>query len=139
MVTSKDLALADIYNIEAGLVVALQGKPHRDIAKAIGIGENLYYKLRSTNDLFKQIVDRARAEGHEVIAESVLTIVEDNPDLLPQSLKIKLEAITTYLKWMNPTVYGDRMIIREEKIDLSGALKDAATRVINITPIDPLS
>jgi hypothetical protein len=110
MVTGELTVLSDIVDIEEGLIVALQGKPHRDIAKAMGLSERAYYKLRSQHDLFRQAVDRARFEGHEAIADSVLTIVDDNPDLGPQSIKIKLDAITTWLKWM-----------------------------INITPVDPLS
>jgi hypothetical protein len=133
-------SLSDLYDIEEGLTVALQGRQHKYIAAAMGMSERTYFRLRFSDALFKEAIDRARDEGHEAIADTVPTIVEDNPTLSPQALKIKLDAIITWLKWMNPAKYGDRLIVREEKVDLAGALVEAKHRVLDITPssnVDP--
>jgi hypothetical protein len=131
-------SLAELYDLEEGLTVALQGKPHKEIAKALGMCERAYYRLRFTDALFKHAVDRAREEGHEAIADSVLTIVDDNLFLNPQSVKIKLDAIVKWLGWMNPDKYGDRVTVRQELVDLKGALNEAKTRVLDITPKPPI-
>lgn len=133
--------IAELYNIEAGIEAALQGKSHKQIAEAMGLKEWNYYKLRSRHTLFRDTVNRARHEGLEVLKESVLTLVDENAELSPQLVKIKADLLLWYLKVSDPAQFGDRMTIREEHVDLKGALLDAKTRVINVSQtsqrIDP--
>jgi hypothetical protein len=136
--TTDLVTIPEIYDLEAGLTAAIQGKPHKEIARAIGLSERQYYTWRQKDDLFKNAVDRARADGLEVIQDSVLTIVDDNLSLPPQLVKIKLDAIMWFLKVADPIKYGDRLIVREEKVDLAGALQSAKTRVLDITPKPPI-
>jgi hypothetical protein len=137
----KDRPIAELYDLEAGLLAALEGKPHKEIAKAIGVSHRQYSEWRFRDASFKDAIDRARAEGLECIQDSVLTIVEDNINLMPpQAIKTKLDAIMWFLKVADPIKYGDRLIVREEKVDLAGALVEAKTRVLDITPksnVDP--
>lgn len=129
--------ISDLYDIEAGLEAAIRGKSHIEIAEAIGISERHYYRLRSTHALFKESVDHARREGLEALKDSVLGLVDANKELSPQLVKIKADLLLWYLKVSDPMQFGDRMTIREEHVDLKGALLEAKTRVINVSPSTP--
>jgi hypothetical protein len=76
-----------------------------------------------------------------VIAEEVLTLVDDHPGEDAITLRVRSENMKWYLSKVYPSVYGERITIREEHVDLSDALNEARRRVVNppllVAPCNP--
>jgi hypothetical protein len=129
-----------IYDVEAALGAALEGCSYRDIAKAFGCCRRTLIHIRQKYPLFEDALTRARDIGMDAFADEQRHIVDDNLDLAPVMVRTKWEVNKWLLSVHDPAKYGDRLIVREEKVDLAGALTEAKTRVLDITPksnVDP--
>lgn len=124
----------DAEKVEAAIAQAFEGKTYSRIIETLGISSDLFLRLRNADAAFNQRFIQAREAGGEAILESLLTLVEDNPDLDPNLLRIKAECTRFYVVKAFPNKYGDRLEVKHALVDIGSAIADAKQRVIDITP-----
>jgi len=124
-------------NIQKALDVASKGGLTRDIVAALGCGETTYWRLRQKDAVFERELQRARAIGRELTAESLTTLVDDDPFGDPQLLKLKSDNLKWYLGVCDPAKYGQRQTLTVESVDIGAALTEAKdrARLVDITPM----
>jgi hypothetical protein len=120
------------YNIEAGLAEACAGKPLRSIAQVMGCTIRHLQRLLTRDTEFNQAMLRARMSGNQIIADEILTLADDHVEADPQWLRVKADNMKWYLKVMQPAIFGDKIQMQVEHVDLKGALIEARTRVITL-------
>lgn len=118
--------------MEQALDLAAEGQPFKAIAKAVGVVHRTLWAIIERDAVFKESMRHARACGYQVIADSVLTLHEEFPDCDPQWLRTIGDNRKWYLKVMCPAIFGDKIQMQVENVDLKGALLEARTRVITI-------
>ena len=133
------LTVADLIpgNLERALTLASEGKPHAKIIEALGVSSATYYNLKHADTSFASRMERAREQGAESIMESMLTLIEDNPDLDPNVLRIKADAYKFYLTRAWSSKYGDQIKVTNVAVDIGTAITDGRQRAgvtIDITP-----
>jgi hypothetical protein len=116
--------------IEEALDVAATGLPLRHVAKVLDCSTKHLFRLTERDAVFKQSLLQARIWGYYCIADEMLTIAEDYKEVDPQFTRVIIEGKKWFLSKMHPSVFGDKLTIREESVDLKGALVEARTRVI---------
>jgi len=124
-------------DLDEVLELAITGQPIQKIIKAMGLSLNAYDKLLNTYPLLKEQITRARNEGYHSLADSMLTLLEDNPEQSPHALRIKFESTKWYLSCRVPQVYGEKIFMQTEDINLRDAMLEAKKRAqaIDVTPI----
>lgn len=124
----------DQLDIETGLEVASEGKYTRDIADALGISVRQYNRLLRKHPDFERAMVQARAQGMHILAEKLATLVEDHPITEIEDLRLMFDTKKWHLSKVFPSVYGDKVAIQVEYVDVAGAMnaaKERALKVIN--------
>jgi hypothetical protein len=111
------------------LNLALRGRPLKEIREAIGCSERQFLDLKTNDTTFAVEFSRARQEGLEEQADSLLTIHEIEPDVQ------KARLISDNTKWLlakrKPETYGDRIDLNvNQTVDIGGALAEAKRRAL---------
>lgn len=111
------------------LALALEGKTISKITAELGITRQSLWDYRNANIPFSDNFARALAEGMEELADSLLDIVDLQPDV--QKAKVQSDNIKFILSKRKPQVYGDRVDINvKQTIDIGGALREARQRAM---------
>ena len=115
----KDLAIS----------LAMQGKTLPQIRDALQLHQFDFYKMRQADPQFDADFARARAEGCDELVDSLLTVMESEPDV--QRARLYSENVRWMASKRKPTVYGDRIDLNvNQTIDIGSALADARARAL---------
>lgn len=111
------------------------GKTLSAVRKELNINPREWWETIQQDPLFAEDIKNARLHACEALADNVLTIADDYSD--PQQARIKLESVSKYLGWMDPSRYGNRIDIAvTQTIDIAGAIERATQRIaIDVTPL----
>jgi hypothetical protein len=123
-------------NFTAALEVASEGKFLKEVCNAIGC-KNLSQlrTIRENNPDFDIQLQRAREDGFMLLAEKLMTIVEDNPTIHPFLIKLKAENLKWLLSKLHYQVFGDRLELNvTEKVNIIGAITESRSRLRIINP-----
>ena len=128
-----------IEEIDAALDLASTGAPIKDIAASLCLSVLGFQKMLQRDPILSQRFRQARETGYIVRGESLREIAHLNPYGDPNHLKVVLDTEKWLLSKLNPQVFGDRIALQVESVDVSGALKEARdrARVIDVTPQVP--
>lgn len=118
--------------IEAALDVAATGQPLKYVAAVLKCSTKHLFRLTERDAVFKQSLLQARIWGYYCIADEMLTIADDYKDTDPQFTRVIIDGKKWFLSKMHPAIFGDKVAIQVEHVDLKGALLDARTRVISV-------
>lgn len=128
-----------INEIDAALDLASNGVPIKEIASVLGLSILMFQRLLQKDPILASRFKQARETGFMTRAESLRELARS--DEIPDTNKLKLVLDTE--KWllskMHPAIFGDRIAVQVETVDVSGALDDAKKRagLIDITPQTP--
>lgn len=119
---------------ELALKLAAEGKSLDKIREAISVGlsepigaEGFRNYLKRHPEYASDFAD-ARQDGLEELADKLLTITDDEPDVL--RARLKSENTRWVLSKRKPHVYGDRLDLNVTKtVDIGAALLEARSRV----------
>ncbi len=128
-----------VYDKEAAIEAAYKGLPLRKILEALGCSDRQFRRMLLTDTSFCQEYNLARDTGGEVLVESLLTIVEDNPTITDSNiLRLKSDNIKFCAVKLFPHKYGDRLEVKHSYVDIGSALSEAKGRAtIDVTPQIP--
>jgi hypothetical protein len=99
----------------------------KKLRDSIKCSSQSFYTLIDRSPLFASRLSRARNESLEDLADSLLTILDDEPDTL--RARLKSENIKWILSKRKPSTYGDKLEVSvNQTIDISQALSDARNR-----------
>jgi hypothetical protein len=111
------------------LDLAAAGKGLPEIQKALGVDHSYFWKFRIQNPNFGEEFARARQEGIEQLADSLLTITRDESDVY--KARLQSENIRWLISKRKPTVYGDKIDINlNQTVDIGAALLEAKQRAV---------
>jgi hypothetical protein len=116
------------------LEMACAGEPIKKIIEAILVSEHEFWLYKEHNPDFQSNFERARQEGLEHMADSLITIYDHEQDV--QRARGKSDNFKWLLSKRKPQVYGDKIDINvNQTIDISGALNEARQRSLNASQI----
>ena len=107
--------------------MAVEGESLTRITKELCLSANAFWRARKSDPVFQKTFERARREGLEHIADGLLTITDEEPDVYRARLK------SDNAKWLlskrKPEVYGDRVEVNvNQTVDIRSALDTARQR-----------
>lgn len=128
------------------LEFASQGAAFKDIARKVGMNVWKFSELLKRDPILKRELQQAREIGFTIRAENLSEIVQNNAFNDANHLRVIVDTEKWILSKLHPAIFGDRIAVQVETVDISGAMQEAkqrALRVINpeIVAIDtvPLS
>lgn len=111
------------------LNLAINGEPLQRILSAIEMRHRDFHNALQQDVLFLSEYERARSEGLEVLADSLILIPEDVQDV--QKAKLKSDNIKFLLSKRKPMTYGDRIDVNlTQTVDIGSALDAARSRIL---------
>jgi hypothetical protein len=114
---------------KAAIRMAIEGRTLQQIHEELGCTCEAFYRLRQRDPAFAATFAAARGEGLELIADSLLTITETEPDVY--RARVKSENIRWILSKRKPTTYGDKIDINvTQTVDIGAALIEAKSRAV---------
>lgn len=119
----------DMLNVEAALDKAAEGATVREIADALGCSMRNYHRYLESSASFAQAIRQARTNGFNLYADETKTLIKDSPFADIDELRLEFDIRKWYLSKMHSSVFGDRLAVSIEHVDVSGALQDARSRV----------
>lgn len=109
--------------------MALNGKTLGEIAATLGTDHETFWRWKERDPKFSQEFGRARSEGLELIADTLLTMVDDVPDV--NKARLKSDNIKWLLSKRKAHTYGDRLDVNvNHTVDIGGALAEARSRAL---------
>jgi hypothetical protein len=109
------------------LKLAAEGEPVQVILEALSLGHYEFWIARQEDDRFAMAFIQARQEGLEAVADTLLTLADQMPDV--QRARLKSENIRWILSKRKPYVYGDRIDVNvTNTVDVASALLEAKNR-----------
>lgn len=121
--------ISERYNTIGALECAATGGTAKEIAAAMGCSVTQLFREERKHAAFAQAIKQARAQGYLIRGESLLTIVEDNPNADMKELELKSSNIKWHLSKVHASVFGDKLALQVEHVDIRGALEEARSRV----------
>lgn len=116
----------------AAIELAKEGKVLKQIRAEIGINTDCWHRSFERDPRFAEQFAFARQIGLEEVADDLLTIGDDEPDVL--RARLKSENMRWILSKRKPSTYGDRIDLNiSQVIDIGTALSDARARALGIT------
>lgn len=112
-----------------------KGLTHKRAMEAAGVNwpRQWFSSLCHLSERFSCLYTDARRQGIHAMAEGVIDIAEDEPDVM--RAKLKADVTRWYVSKMDPRRYGDSLNLNvQEQISVSDALQQARERVINAQP-----
>lgn len=120
------------FNYREALEVAAEGGLSTEIALAMGCPVRRYNELLHKDAAYAGAMKRARAQGYELRAEKMLTIRQDNPTVDIKELELEFKINQWFLSKMHAAVFGDKLALTVEHVDVLGAMSDARSRVAKV-------
>jgi len=122
--------------IDAALDLTSNGVPIKDIASALGLSILGFQNLLRRDPILAGRFKQAREVGFITRAEALPELVRMNVFSDPNHLRIMVDTEKWLLSKLHPAVFGDKIALQVETVDVSGALKEAKERaqIIDITP-----
>lgn len=115
--------------IETAMNMALDGKPIVSILEAICLDSRSFWEYKQQDPLFQNDFEQARLEGLEMLADQLITIVDEYQDV--QKARAKSDNYKWLLSKRKPQIYGDKIDVNvNQTVDIGGALKEARQRAI---------
>lgn len=128
--------LSERYNTTAAIEAAESGAITREIAEAMGCSIRSLNKYERVHAAFGPAMKQARAQGYLARGETLLTIVKDNPNADIRELELTSNNTKWHLSKIHSSVFGDKLALHVEHVDLRGALEAARSRVpILVNPV----
>lgn len=126
----------EAIDFERAYEVASEGKiTYKAIAEALNCSQRRLRVLRQQHPDFDRTLLQAREDGFFALADSVLTIFEDNPGKSEHEIKIRSENIKWYLGKLFARVFGDKIDINvTERIDIKVAIAESRGRLRIVNP-----
>jgi len=128
-----------IEELDAALDLASTGAPIKEIASKLCLSVLGFQKLLQREPILANQFRQARETGYTIRAESLREIAHLNPYGDANHLKVVIDTEKWLLSKLHPQVFGDRIAVSVESVDVSGALKEAKdrARIIDVTPQVP--
>ncbi len=117
---------------ERALALAAAGRTMRQIAGELRCHVRDIYQQLAKNAAFERRFARARKEGLELLADDLITISDEQPDV--NRAKLKSDNVRWLLARRLPGQYGDRLAVDvSHSIDLRAALQGAEVRLRSVS------
>ena len=128
-----------IEEIDAALDLASTGAPIKDIAALLCVSVLGFQKMLQRDPILSNRFRQARETGYIIRAENLRQTAHLNEYGDVNHLRMVLDTEKWLLSKLHPQVFGDRIAVQVESVDVSGALKEAKdrARVIDVTPQAP--
>lgn len=125
-----------IEEIDAALDLAANGAPIKEVAASLGLSQLMFAKLLQRDPVLAGRMRQARELGYITRAESLSTEAKLNTYGDVNHLRVVIDTEKWLLSKLHPAVFGDKIALQVETVDVSGALKEAKERaqIIDITP-----
>lgn len=125
--------------IDAALDLASTGAPIKDIAASLCVSVLGFQKMLQRDPILYAKFRQARETGYTIRAESMREIANLNIYGDVNHLRMVLDTEKWLLSKLHPQVFGDRIAVQVESVDVGGALKEARdrARLIDVTPQVP--
>lgn len=112
--------------------LASQGKTIQQICDALGVTTRALYDATYKDPVFAREFTRARQEGLELHADSLINLADEADDIL--RARLKSENIRWLLSRRLPAQYGDKIALDVSgQIDLVGVLAEARQRLRSVS------
>ena len=119
------------------LELARKGKSLQEILSEMNVDAGTFQNIRDRDPSFKNLFENARADGLEYLADSLLTVVDDKPDV--QKARVHSDNLKWLLSKRKPQIYGDRIELNvNQTVDIGGALAEAKRRALPQSVPDPI-
>jgi hypothetical protein len=117
---------------DTAIEMASSGESLQTICDSICVAPQYFARYRANAPLFDASFERARLDGLELIADSLMTIADDVEDV--QRARLKSDNFKWLLSKRKPKIYGDKIDVNiTERVDISLALSEARARVMRAT------
>ena len=134
MIKGVDLKSLTIEQQKLAIDLALKGTSLREIMQKVGVSTGVFSRFKRDTHEFRDIFERARLEGLELLADDLLGLADDLSLDVNRS-KLKSDNIKWILSKRKAETYGDRIDVNINKtVDISTALLEAKSRVRDVTP-----
>jgi len=113
---------------ETLLAVALEGKPLKEIAAAVGLTVRTLFRIAESDITFRNALAQARDSGIDVLVDEMLTIARDE-NIPVDRARVLCDVIRWIAARRAQRRYGDRLDMNiNQSIDLAGTLIEARRR-----------
>ena len=113
---------------ETLLAVALEGKPLKEIAAAVGVSLSALFRLAEKDAQFRANLAQARDTGIDVLVDEMLVIARDE-NIPVDRARVLCDVIRWIAARRAQRRYGDRLDMNiNQSIDLAGTLIEARRR-----------
>lgn len=121
-------------DVDGALHVASNGGSLHDILKTLGCTARQFQWYCRKYPSFAQEIKEAREMGFQLRAESLPETITSGMFSDPKVLRVYVDTEKWLLSKMHSQVFGDKQTITVEHVDLTAALKEAKSRVIDVSP-----
>lgn len=121
-------------DIDGALQLASNGALLPDVLKTLGCSNRQFQWYCKKYPNFAQEFKEAREIGYLMRAESLPETIQSGLFNNDKVLRLYVETEKWLLSKMHASVFGDKQTITVEHVDLTAALKEAKSRVIDVTP-----
>lgn len=128
-----------IEEIDAALDLASTGAPIKEIAARLCLSILSFQNLLKRDPILAGRFRLARETGFIIRAESLRELARSDEFRDTNQLRVVIDTEKWLLSKLHPAVFGDRIAVQVETVDVAGALNDAKSRagLIDITPKPP--
>lgn len=124
--------VASHLNFNGALEHAAKGASLKDIASILGCSVRIMMAILKKDPIFKRDLAQAREIGFTARAEELREIVADNVWGDANHLRVMVDTEKWILSKLHPAVFGDRIAVQVETVDISGAMKEAKERTLKV-------
>lgn len=110
-----------------GIEKALEGTSFKLICRELGLSVFDFRLILRANPQYNKAFQQARIEGYSVLADSLLDVPIEQPD--PYRARLLSDNIKWLIGKRMPEVYGEKVRVELEVVDLQGALDAARSRI----------
>ncbi len=114
------------------LEFAAKGASLKDIASKVGMNVWKFSELLKRDPIFKRELAQAREIGFTIRAENLSEIVQNNAFNDANHLRVIVDTEKWILSKLHPAVFGDRIAVQVETVDISGAMQEAKQRALRV-------
>jgi len=108
------------------LQYVIEGR-RKELKEELGIGPYELHGMMTRSEIFSCAFRKAREIYLTNAADELIELAHDQ-NLDPMRLRLKSDNTKWLLSKMMPAVYGDKVQVQIETVDLTGALEDARAR-----------
>lgn len=114
------------------LEFAAQGAAFKDIARKVGMNVWKFSEMLRRDPIFKRELAQAREIGFTTRAENLSEIVQNNAFNDANHLRVIVDTEKWILSKLHPAIFGDRIAVQVETVDISGAMQEAKQRALRV-------